>query len=84
MTLTTVGYGHLFPTSDISKIFTASCVITGIGSIYSFINIFFYEYRVEKIKKQKKSTKKGKAKPLAISLMFFLSHKSFRSFRVPF
>ncbi|MCB0455184.1 MAG: hypothetical protein KDC62_07325, partial [Aequorivita sp.] len=28
MTLTTVGYGHLFPTSDISKIFTSRCVIT--------------------------------------------------------
>jgi voltage-gated potassium channel Kch len=37
ITLTTVGYGDLFPTSPISKIFTMLYVILGIGIIFMFI-----------------------------------------------
>ena len=38
MTLTTIGYGDLFPTTEISKIFTILYVFLGLGLILSFIN----------------------------------------------
>lgn len=38
-TLTTVGYGDFSPTTNFSKIFTIFYIITGIGIIFSFINI---------------------------------------------
>lgn len=36
-TLTTVGYGDLHPTSDVSRLFTAAYILTGIGFILSTV-----------------------------------------------
>ncbi len=38
ITLTTVGYGDLHPTNDLSKIFAVVFVITGVGFILAFLN----------------------------------------------
>ncbi len=51
MTLTTVGYGDLSPSSDISKLFTIFYVLTGIGLIFGFMNEFFHHQL--KVKTQK-------------------------------
>jgi len=37
-TLTTVGFGDLAPTSDISKFFTAFYILTGVGILLGFVN----------------------------------------------
>jgi voltage-gated potassium channel len=37
-TLTTVGFGDMHPTTDISKIFTMFYLIIGVGILLSFIN----------------------------------------------
>jgi hypothetical protein len=37
MTLTTIGYGDLHPTSDLSKIFTSFYAIVGIGVFVALI-----------------------------------------------
>lgn len=37
-TLTTVGYGDLHPTSDLSRVFTAFYIIVGVGFILGFAN----------------------------------------------
>ncbi len=36
-TLTTVGYGDLYPTNDVSRLFTAAYVLIGIGFILSMV-----------------------------------------------
>ena len=46
MTLTTVGYGEMHPTNDLSKIFTTVYIFSGLGIVLSFVTAFF-EYRVE-------------------------------------
>lgn len=38
MTLTTVGYGDLAPTTDVSKIFTTVYVLSGGGIVVAFLN----------------------------------------------
>jgi voltage-gated potassium channel Kch len=38
ITLTTVGYGDLHPTTDVSKLFTIVFVVTGVGFILAFLN----------------------------------------------
>ncbi len=38
-TLTTVGYGDLHPTRDISKLFTVAYLITGIGLLAALIDV---------------------------------------------
>jgi len=37
ITLTTVGYGDIYPITDAGKIFTSFYVLTGIGIIFAFI-----------------------------------------------
>jgi len=37
-TLTTVGFGDLFPTTSISKIFTMIYIVVGIGILFAFIH----------------------------------------------
>ncbi len=39
ITLTTVGYGDIVPTTDLGKIFTTFYVLTGIGIIGLFANL---------------------------------------------
>jgi voltage-gated potassium channel len=39
MTLTTIGYGDLVPTTPISKVFTMIYVAVGIGILLGFINM---------------------------------------------
>ena len=38
VTLVTVGYGDLHPTTDLSKIFTMVFVVSGVGFILGFLN----------------------------------------------
>lgn len=38
ITLTTIGYGDLHPTTDVAKIFTIFFVIAGVGFILAFLN----------------------------------------------
>lgn len=38
MTLTTVGYGDLTPTTPLSKVFTMAYVVVGIGLLLAFID----------------------------------------------
>lgn len=40
VTLTTVGYGDLYPTTEIGKLFTAGYVISGIGILIAFADVF--------------------------------------------
>ena len=37
--LTTVGYGDLYPTSDLSRIFTTLYILIGVGFILGFVNV---------------------------------------------
>lgn len=39
VTLATVGYGDITPTTDIGKIFTAFYILIGVGIIATFINL---------------------------------------------
>ena len=50
-TLTTVGYGDILPTTNISKIFTILYALLGIGIIFSFIN-FWATKRIEDIREE--------------------------------
>ena len=50
ITLTTVGYGDLYPQTNIGKIFTIFYILTGIGLMLSFINELF-NHRVNKKKR---------------------------------
>ena len=38
VTLTTVGYGDLAPSSDVAKLFTIFLIVCGVGFILSFLN----------------------------------------------
>lgn len=38
-TLTTVGYGDLHPTNDLSRLFTVVYVLVGVGFILGFVNV---------------------------------------------
>ncbi len=40
ITLATVGYGDLYPTTEIGKLFTAGYVISGIGILIAFAEVF--------------------------------------------
>lgn len=60
VSLTTVGYGDLAPTSQMSKIFTIVYIFIGIGIILSFINAILkskIEKKFVKIRKKLKFKK---------------------------
>jgi len=44
ITLTTIGYGDLSPSTDVGKIFTIFYIISGLGVILGFINAVFHHY----------------------------------------
>lgn len=57
ITLTTVGYGDLYPTTDLGKMFTILYVLLGVGIMTLFIASFaktMLTYREEKQTKKKK------------------------------
>jgi len=59
ITLTTVGYGDLTPTTTLSKIFTMIYIFIGIGIIFGFIKSIATK-RMNHSIYSKKSTKKSK------------------------
>lgn len=61
ITLTTVGYGDLSPSTELSKIFTSFYVLSGIGIIFAFASSVF-QSRIEKMSKTRivKLTRKEK------------------------
>jgi|SRR5208282_6878570 len=62
MTLTTVGYGDIVPTSDAAKIFDMFYVLVGIGIIATFANILVKNAMLRRQIKEhsKRLTKNGK------------------------
>jgi len=59
ITLTTVGYGDLSPTTPLSKIFTSFYIISGLGIIFSFMDSFFrYRLRLFRTLARKKANRK--------------------------
>jgi voltage-gated potassium channel len=54
VTLTTIGYGDLYPVTKGGKIFTIIYIILGLGIILGFINTIFKHYQDErKMKKDR-------------------------------
>ena len=54
VTLTTIGYGDLHPTTDISKIFTIVFVIAGVSFILGFLNFIISRTVKERIDRKEK------------------------------
>lgn len=54
ITLTTIGYGDLHPTTDISKIFTVVFVIAGVSFILGFLNFIIGRTVKERIERKEK------------------------------
>jgi voltage-gated potassium channel len=53
VTLTTVGFGDLHPTKDLSKLFTVVFITVGVGFILAFLNLIF------KIAAERRAINKG-------------------------
>lgn len=58
ITITTVGYGDIHPTNDITKIFTIFYVLIGVGIIAASLNIIVRAAALRRIEKQKSKRKK--------------------------
>ncbi len=58
ITITTVGYGDIHPTNDITKIFTIFYVLIGVGIIAASLNIIVRAAAQRRIEKQKSKRKK--------------------------
>lgn len=52
ITLTTVGYGDISPSTDAGKLFTTFYIFIGIGIILSFVDAVYHHYHDMKIKKK--------------------------------
>ena len=58
ITITTVGYGDIHPTNDITKIFTIFYVLIGVGIIAASLNIIVRTAAQRRIEKQKNKRNK--------------------------
>jgi hypothetical protein len=54
ITLTTIGYGDLHPTGDISKIFTIFFVIAGVSFVLGFLNFIIGRTVKERVERKEK------------------------------
>ena len=64
ITLTTIGYGDLVPTTDAAKLFDMFYVLAGIGIIATFANLLIRSTFVRRqLKTAKKKAKKSKKQP---------------------
>jgi voltage-gated potassium channel len=59
LTLSTIGYGDLYPKTDIGKIFTVFYILIDVGIIFGFINAF-YEHRVIRYKEIRREKSEGR------------------------
>jgi hypothetical protein len=54
ITLTTIGYGDLHPTTDVSKIFTIFFVLAGVSFILGFLNFIIGRTVKDRVEKKQK------------------------------
>lgn len=54
ITLTTIGYGDLHPTTDVSKIFTIFFVLAGVSFILGFLNFIIGRTVKDRVERKQK------------------------------